>query len=387
LTQREEMRIRALYAMDTGDWQAAENLFRTFALYFPNDYYPRFYHALALEWSGRTQEAVEEFREAGRLQPSLYHMPAHLAMSLFTLGRFDQASREIARVRAFGREFWARFLEGVADFLQGNWAAAEQRFESLTQCPDANWRSRGRALRACLLAELGRCEEALRILDEGLASDAKDGQIMAQADKLLAVAWIRSQRNERAACRAACLKAVELESGPSRLCRAGAVLARSGFPEEAEKLLPSLKPDLHLSAFRGAAHRILGEVLLARGQVAEALAEFRQAGALEYPARHREWLARALEASGDRAAACQLFQKAAASAALIWQAPEEELPGLWAECLFQYARLARVLGRDQEFGRAMKQYVALTTHADAGIGHAAEARAMLAAAGQNPDTR
>ena len=387
LTRREELRIKAVYAMDAGDWRTTESLFHTFALYFPNDYYPHFYHGLALEWSGRTQEAIEELRHAERLQPSLFHMPAHLAMAHFTLGRFDQASQDIARVRTLGREQWARYLEGVAHSLQGSYAAAEQAFGNLTQSPDAYWRSRGYAARAYLLAEMGRYEDALRSLQEGLASDLKDEQTVAQADKLLAAAWIRYLRDERAACRAACFKALQLESSPDRLRRAGAVLARAGFPEEAEKLLSRYAGDAELPVFRIARHQVWGEIHLARGKTARALEEFRMADALEAPARHREYLARVLDAAGDREAALRIYLRTVESAALIWQAPEENFPGLWAQSLFHSARLARALGREQEFLKYAQQYVALTQQADPGASHVAEARGMLAEARRKPITQ
>jgi len=382
LTRREELRIKALYALDTGDFRAAENQFRTFCLFFPKDYYPHFYHALTLEWQGRTGEALDRFREAERLQPALYHIPAHLAMAHFTLGQFAPASQAIARVRTLGAEPWSRFLEGVSQFLRGDYLAAADTLRLLTRSPQAEWQSRGYTVQACLLVEFGRYQEALQALTEGLAADFKAERIVAQADKLLALAWVRYLRREFSACRAACLKAVQLESSPNRLRRAGAVLARAGFPEEAGKLLSGHDADAGLPVFRTAQHQVWGEIHLARGRLARALEEFRKADALDFPARPREYLARALESSGDREAAFRLYGKTAEAAATIWQNPEDELPGLWSEALFQCARLARSLGRQEEFTRRMGQYVVLTQHADSGAGHAAEARGMLAEAGR-----
>ena len=387
LTKREELRIKALYAMDTGDWRAAEGLFRTFALYFPNDYYPHFYHGMALVWGGRTGEAIAGFEEAERLRPALFPMPAHLAMTRFTLARFDEAARDIARVRALGREQWAGYLEGVAHFLQGRYPAALEAFRALAQSPDPPWRSRGHAVQACLLAEMGRYQEAARVLEAGVALDLKDEHTVGLAANFLALAWMRYRNHEPAACRTACLAALKLESSPRRLLYAGALLARAGFPDDAEKVLSRRDLEGNLPVFHIARHRILGEIHLARGNAARALEEFRQADALDAPARHREYLARALELNGDREGALRAYQQAVASAALIWHAPEEDLPGLWAEALFHHARLARSLGREQEFRTSIAQFIALTQQADPGPGLPAEARRMLAEAGAKPITQ
>jgi len=380
LTKREELRIKGVYALDTGDFRSAESQFRTFCLYFPNDYYPHFYHGMALEWLGRTPEAIDKFREAERLRPSAFNVPVFLARARFTLGQFQEAARNIARVRELGQEPWARFLEGTSQFLQGQYPAAMEMFRTLTQWPQPFWRSHGHGVLACLLAELGRYEEAARVLDEGIRGDSKDGQTEGLAAKLLALAWIRCQKGDLAGCRTVCLAALKAESSPRRLRYAGALLARAGFPNEAEKVLPRQTLDVDLPVFRIAKHHVQGEIHFARGDKAKALAEFRKVDGLDAPAPHREYLARALDANGDREEAFEVYKKTVESAAFIWHAPEEDFPGLWADALFHYARLAFLLGRNEEFTKAIALYVALTKQADPGEGHAANARALLAEA-------
>lgn len=380
LTKREELRIKAVFAMDTGDYRAAESQFRTFCLFFPNDPYPQFWLGMALQWLGRFDEAIERLQEAERLGPAFFNVPAHLAMARFRLGQFSQAARNIARVRELGQPEWAQFLEGVASFLRADYSAAAAAFSALARSPKPYWRSRGAGLHACLLAEMGRAEEASRILEEGLALDAKDGQSAGMAAKLLALAWIRWRKHDPAACRAACLRALEMESSPRRLRYAGALLARCGFPDQAEKVLASHALDTELPVFTLAKHHVLGEIHLARGNPAKALEPLRQADALEAPARHREYLARPLEAAGDQEAAWQAYRRTVEAAAIIWQAPEEDFPGLWADSLFHSARLAFVLGRREEFTKTIALYIALTQQADPGAEHPAEARALLAEA-------
>jgi tetratricopeptide (TPR) repeat protein len=142
--------------------------------------------------------------------------------------------------------------------------------------------------------------------------------------------------------------------------------------------------DADLPVFTLAKHHVQGEAHLARGHPARALEEFRQADALEAPARHREYLARAREAAGDREGAFEAYRHTVESVAITWQSPEEDFPGLWADALFHYARLALALGRQEEFRKAVAQYVALTKQADPGERYPAEARALLA---QGPGRR
>jgi len=377
LTKREELRIQALYAIDSGDARSAEALYRSYSLHYPNDYYPLYYRGLALEQVGQEEEAIAQFREAEKKRPAHYPIVAHLAMAYMVRGRFADVAVYIERLRNLKQDEWANFLEGASAFLQGNSQQAMERFTGLGQSQDSHWQSRSYALRACLLAELGKCGDAVRVLKEGIAFDTQKSRTVSEADKLLALAYLHYRTQDFSALKAACLKALQLDTSPHRVLKAGTLLARVGSLQQAQELLPGLVAGGDAHVFRAAIRRISGEVLLSRGNKAQALREFREADALEPSARPREYLARALAAIGDREGALQLYRKIVESQGFIWRAPDDQFPGLWADSLFQYAKLASSAGKYEESERATVRYLGIREHADLGAYDVVAARKTL----------
>jgi tetratricopeptide (TPR) repeat protein/TolB-like protein/predicted Ser/Thr protein kinase len=89
-------------------------------------------------WNGKLDQAIESYRTALRIKPDFY-------TSLVKLGDMYVYKREYAR--------------------------AESCFKELSCCPDKATRSGGRSLLGLIPAYQGRLDEALRILDDGLAAD------------------------------------------------------------------------------------------------------------------------------------------------------------------------------------------------------------------------
>ena len=176
--------------------------------------------------------------------------------------------------------------------------------------------------------------------------------------KLLAQAYLHLRRGEREACRGASLRAVKLSKDPHRLIRAGSLLARAGYPQDAEGLIELLDATLDAPILTVARHRIRGEVLLARGDAAAALVELRQADLLEVPVAEREYLARAHEAAGNLEAAyphyLSLFENPARVVRddRLWPV----LPGFWADAVRRTAILADRLGKEADARRALRAY-------------------------------
>jgi predicted negative regulator of RcsB-dependent stress response len=377
LSQREELRIRGLYAIDTGDPRSADDLFRSYSLYYPNDYYPVLWRGLSLRQQGREDDAIQQFREAEKKEPTVYYMPAQLAMSYLARGRFTDAAAEIDRLRRLKQDDWANFLEGVSAYLQGDYARAADRLSGLRQSQSASWRSRSYLLEACLSAERGEYSKAIRLLGEGIALDSREGQATSEADKLLALAYLEYRRQRFGTAQESCLRAVRLDSSPHRLLKAGTLLARMGATAQAQQLLPELSQE-EANVFQSARRRITGEILLARGSKAQALEEFRQADALEAPARPREYLARGMAYAGDLQGAFDRYASLVQAQRALWRSPDEHYPGLWADALFQYARLAAELGKKSESESALLRYLRLREKADDGTADVKAARELMA---------
>jgi hypothetical protein len=114
--------------------------------------------------------------------------------------------------------------------------------------------------------------------------------------------------------------------------------------------------------------RVHGEVLLARGDVAGALREFRKADALDAPFASREYLGRALMAAAAhepnsaaaralRTEALQAFAGAALNPGMVWSFPLDYTPGFYADQLGAWLSVARRLGgTDPAFPDAERKY-------------------------------
>ncbi len=376
LTRREEMSIRAIYAFDSGDYEGAEKLFHAYSLAFPNDSYPLILHALTLKDENREEEAIPLLLEASQKSPSNYVSPVHLAMTYMILGRFEQCAQQIGLLRSLGQAQWAESLQGDLEFVRRQYKQAEDRFSALARSGSVTWRSRGIGLLASLLAEEGRYQEALVLLSEGIDFDRRTSQDAERADKHLAAAYIQLRINDRNGVKNSCLSALSLDQSPSRLQNAGALLARAGFVEEAEKLINDLEPETEAPIFAIARHRIAGEALEARKKPREALVQFELASKLESPTSNREYLARALKLNGDTAGALQWYRRVVDSEARVWHYADKTHPGLWADCLFQWLSLANSLNVQEDLEREARRYLDLRDHADATVIEVQQARAF-----------
>jgi serine/threonine protein kinase/tetratricopeptide (TPR) repeat protein len=368
LTKSEELRIKAIYAHDSRDYVNAERLFRTYALSYPKEFAAVNGYAYSLLVLGRDDEALQKFLEAELLNPNASLALVNVALAYLTLGRLEDVRTYVARVRELGNDGWADELEGATHFLEGEYEAAIDVFLGLSRAHDLAWQSVGYSHLALVLAEIGRFQEAISALKEGLSIDPQLGQPFSKADKLLALAHIYYRQGDREACRGACVTAMEVESGADRLLRAGTLLARTGFVEEAKRVLSLLGSSRNVPLFAIVRHRITGEILLSQGKTHEALRELRQAFIMDTPAHLPEYLARALTISGDLEEAHKLYKRMSNSPGQLWR--HEYLvnhPGLWAESLLQYAQLSQSLESEQEAYRAVTRYLDLRQKADAGL--------------------
>jgi tetratricopeptide (TPR) repeat protein len=207
-------------------------------------------------------------------------------------------------------------------------------------------------------AEAGDHAASEALLREGIVHDRDAKFASGESSKHLALAYLRYRAGDLEAARNHCSRAMALETSPHRVVLAAAVLARAGFPSDAEALLRAVEGPERI--FEAARLRIAGEVLAARGRLPEAIAAFRKADAIEPPADPREYLARALARAGDRRGALALYRRLVESHNRIWIAPETKFPGLLADALLQSAVLAQSTGDAEQARSAAARLLALT---------------------------
>ena len=174
LSPREELRIKGMYASDTGDLKAAIDYFGQYSIAYPHDYLGYFYRGVPLMLLGRTEEAIQVLHEAEK-NPESYYIADHLARYNLILGNFSEVGRYTARVRQLGHPWWADEVDGLASAMNGDYDRAERLFVGLAKANDPILRSIRFYLLASVLAERGRYDEAINVLNQGVAADLPTG--------------------------------------------------------------------------------------------------------------------------------------------------------------------------------------------------------------------
>jgi len=339
VTQKEELRIRALFAQDSGDWKGSEEAFRTFETLYPHDYLPSFYLATTLARLNRTEEALAKSEEAEAKQPDSYFPVAQEARFNLVLGRIDQTKRAIERLRLMGRQGAADSIEVGLDILQNDFSGTLAALGRMKKSSDPLYKSKSYSLHAAFLSEVRSVPAAIRVLNEGIAFDEANGFTFNEADKWIALAYLHLTVNAPLSCRKAALRAIENENGRMHLLQAGTLLARAGFTKEATKMLLSLRSGPHIPVFEEATHQLRGEIFASEGRLDNAVQEMRKASEFDPPNNSHEYLARILVKAGNTKEAVMLYRYIVESPADVWQAPDYQYPGFWADMEETYASL------------------------------------------------
>jgi len=376
LTKKEELRIRGLAAWEVEDYQASEAAFSAYTALYPNDDVGWFYRAHPLMMLGHPEQAIAVLEEAGRLRPSASRVFGHLAKDNLIIGKFDEAERNIARLRDLGKNDDADLYQGQLFFLAGQYQKAEALFLRLEQAKDPEVRSIGASVLSCFLAELGRYNEAITILKRGIAEDSSVGNVGGRADRLLALASLYARSGDRPASREACLEALQLDSSFPHALSAGTILARSGFLADADAVLKAVVFQKYPPISEIVRYRLQGETALARGDNRQALTRFERADAIEPRAIARDYLARALVACDKPDGALSLYAAILSSPGQIWQEPQDYEPGFLADILFQCGKLQAQLGKANAV-ETLTGYLKMRQHSDQGLPEVQEAKRLL----------
>jgi tetratricopeptide (TPR) repeat protein len=346
-----------MFASDAHDFTEAERVYRVFLVSYPDDFAPHFYIARPLLMLGRPDEAVRMMERAVLLDPSSFAAIVQLARLRLRLGHFQEVRAATDKLRTMGQADWADSILVHLDFLEGKAESALKRAESLERAEEPQVRLRAPALQAAVLAEIGRTSGAISRLERSLTEPL---DVSTRADRWLAIAGLRLASGDRRGAQSASMLAINQDRSPVRLARAAAVLARSGNPDEAQRLLellPANSPSRRVQADRSEVH---AEILLARRRPADAWRVFQEAARLEPPGVYLEYTARAAEAAGLRGVATGLYERMAADPEYFWRYREEVTPGEWSSAVANYSRLAWTERRGTADASIAERYRALT---------------------------
>jgi len=303
-------------------------------------------------WNGKLGQAMESYRKAVEVKPDFY-------VSWFKLGA----------MYVYGREY----------------ARAESCLKWLAACPDKETRSEARVALGVIPAYQGKLEEALRVLDDGLAADRMEGATgdgNLNKHGLKALIYIEQKEFDRA------LEETRVTVDADRVLYPTDpvhhrdfyvyVLAKAGRIAQAEQVLKDLNGDIEDNhpTYKFAYWAALGTIKEARGDLAAAIADYEKANE-ESPGPvygYRATLALAYLKAGKLGEAVAMFEKI-----LSRYDPDRisAVPG----CVKDHYDLARAYEKSGWTAKAIEQYqefLEIWKDADPGIPEVDDARQRLA---------
>jgi eukaryotic-like serine/threonine-protein kinase len=377
LSSREELRIKGMFANDTGDLVGAVQYFRQYSVEYPTDYLGFFYQGYPLMLLGKTEEAIAALQAAEKSAPQSYEIADHLARYSLILGDFSAAERYIARVRQLDRAENADELEGQSRFLRNDYEGARTSFSRLHSSADPYLRSVSYQLESCALAEQGRYKEAIDTLSDGVKSDLPAGDSADRADKLLAMAFLYAKQGSRRESRDAALKSLAASYSPERAAEAGSILSRTDNISDARRILRDLDASIRTRIAEVSRLRLNGEILLAQGRVDKALQVLRKAWALDQKrGLLRDYWVRVLMANEKWAEATQVVGQLLEHRGQVWHQAELYAPGAVSDLLYLQGKVA-FHRKQPEANGLLSEYSERRRHADAGLREVSEVLTML----------
>jgi tRNA A-37 threonylcarbamoyl transferase component Bud32/tetratricopeptide (TPR) repeat protein len=352
---RESFRIRSAFLYDTGDMMAADAIHAEWAARFPEDSEPLIKRGRPLLFSGRPQQAIEALTRAETLNPKSTSAAGLLAWCHISVGDWSSAKLDTNRLRNLRWEDQAELFDATAEFLQGRVAGALRRTMEVRDRNRMKAERSGLRIDATLQAgaiwsDLGNDEQAARLLESDLSPAQSTGSPADLAREEVALASIRLRSGDAAGSRMAALAALDLESGPWILRIAGPLLAEAGGPAEALARVDAFEKKIPAGEARqwrlSRMPRLLveGQNLLKRGRVREALQRLQEAAALDTPGMPHEFVARALEAAGERQSALAEWLGIADNYRLLWIMPAYFPPGIGRRALEKATELCGKAG-------------------------------------------
>jgi eukaryotic-like serine/threonine-protein kinase len=380
LTRRERDRVKGTFANDTGDYYAAVQAYRDYAVYFENDYQGWFYQGYPLLMLGRTDEAIHVLEKAYSIDPSRGNAPWELARANIIKGNYENVNHWRMVLAKQGDIGTSSYFGGILSFAKHDYIESRISFTEIRHSARAEDHSWSYWLTAGLEADLGNHQAALTALNNGIQEDRSGGYTAREADKWIARAYIECQMQDSKQCVRDIERGLNLDSSLQRLTSAGTVIGnficRHGRHEpDMYALLLYMQREIPREDYGVISditrHRIRGEIALARDDVHQALNEFEAAGNLDSPIADHEYLGRAFALAAQqtsnsskaltyRREAMRAYGVIALHSGVAWLQPTTALPGVYADQLHEYLRLALLdASTDQSTAGLCREYLAM----------------------------
>ncbi|HSA97256.1 MAG TPA: protein kinase, partial [Acidobacteriota bacterium] len=200
MTDREKYRTRGIYYLMNRDWKKAVDEYSALLKSYPGDYVIHSMLAIAYFYARDMPKAVEEGRLDVKYNPQGVHAHNNLSWYELAVGDPKAAEEESRAALKIQPEFPRAYMTlALTQLAQGQPALAADTYRQLQTL-----KAYGASLAATGLADLacyeGRVGDAVRILEEGIALDLKNGQAFDAGEKglMLAQAYLLQGRKQSA---------------------------------------------------------------------------------------------------------------------------------------------------------------------------------------------
>ena len=353
LTDRESLMIRGLFALDSGQYAKAEEVFSRFTERFPADPLPVFHKARAVECQGNEAGALRLYDLAVQMAPQNFAFLNNRAIRYLFVGQFEQARADCERSGKIIDTDWTDRLRSALAFaawdLKGVWAPMEH----MKRAGSASQRGGALALEACVRAEQNRLAEAQGLLEEALRLDAENNQpAVITIPKMQAMAGLYLRRRQPAGAVEICRRILAGKPGIRLVLETGGLLAQAGdaagaaaclpegLPKEPPRAAPAGPPagaaaQLAWPIYWRRTLRLWAEIAMARGDYAAAFALLQNAPLPEVSQEWPDALVRASIASGEKASAALHLSRLFQNPAAYWISAELSPPGFMRQGIEQ----------------------------------------------------
>ena len=201
ITAREEMRVRGLVAVDSGDMGEADRQFGHWATMCPNDPRPLRYRYFPLLMMGRGPEAIECLRKAIAMNYRPPIVLGALAICHYFLGQRGEAEEAIAEVRRTGDQDRANGLEGELLASSAELDSARHFFKLLQVSQEPSDQLRVFLSDVLVLCEMDNLHAAIDVADRLLSSNRDNVMGSSVAQLHVVRAWLACKVADFAAAR------------------------------------------------------------------------------------------------------------------------------------------------------------------------------------------
>jgi len=378
MTDREKHRTRGGYYLFMNNFKRAIEEYTALLKLFPKDVAGRTNLALAYFMGYRMREAFEEGLGALEYEPDNLDNRYNQSWYALASGDFARARQEARKTLEIEPSYAkALVVLALAELAEGrNGEAARLYGEVAALGPQGD--SMGATGAADLALYEGRLEEAVKILEEGIAADIESKSDYRAADKSLILARARSLQGDNTRAADGAERAVKMSDREEILFGAAQVLREAGREDRARSIAGDLGKrvqDVH----QAYAKLIGGYLSLSRGDTANAVRCFDEARGIVDTWLGRFALGRAYLEAGAFTEALSEFEKCEKRRGEALSVFLNDLPtARYLDTLAYYVgRAEEGLGKSAAARDAYQAFLKIKTTADPGQALVEDARRRL----------